>query len=95
MKHIMTIVLAVGVVLSPVVAYAEEVVVTLKGLVCSFCAQGIKKTFSREEGVEKVDVDLDTKVATITTAKDDALSDSKIRELMTDSGYEVVEIKRR
>lgn len=95
MRWFMIVSLVVGVALSPVVAHAEEVVVTLKGLVCSFCAQGVKKTLSREPGVEKVEVDLDKKVATITTGNEQGLTDAKIRELMTDSGYEVVEIKRK
>ena len=95
MKVVKTFAIAVGVLLAPVVAHAEEVVINVKGLVCSFCAQGIKKTFSGEKGVEKVDVDLDKKIVYITAEPKDGLTDERIKNLMTDSGYEVVDIKRR
>jgi mercuric ion binding protein len=95
MKWMKTLAIAVCVLLSPVLAHAEEVVISVKGLVCSFCAQSIKKTFSREKGVEKVDVDLDKKIVYVTAAPGEGLTDDRIKTLMTDSGYEVVEIKRQ
>ena len=49
------------------VAHAEEITIAVKGMVCSFCVQGIKKTFLRKDGVEQVDVDLDKKIVTINT----------------------------
>lgn len=76
-------------------AYAEQVTVTVKGMVCSFCAQGIKKTFMRKDGVEKVNVDLDKKLVTITTAQGVSLKDSDLTESIVDSGYEVVTIERK
>lgn len=76
-------------------AYAEQVTVTVKGMVCSFCAQGIKKTFMRKDGVEKVDVDLDKKLVTITTAQGVSLKDSDLTESIVDAGYEVVTIERK
>jgi copper chaperone CopZ len=63
-------------------------------MVCSFCAQGIKKTFGRKESVKDVAVDLDTKVVTITTKDDASLPDTEIRESIVDAGYEVVKIER-
>ena len=34
-------------------------VVSVKGMVCDFCARGIQKTFNKKDGIKKVDVDLD------------------------------------
>ena len=83
--------------LSTSFAYAEQVTVTVtvKGMVCSFCAQGIKKTFMRKDGVEKVDVDLDKKLVTITTSQGVTLKDAELTESIVDSGYEVVMIERK
>jgi len=76
-------------------ALAETITVSVKGMVCSFCAQGIKKTFSRKEGVESVDVDLDKKLVMITTKAGATLSDVAVTESIVDSGYEVTAIERK
>jgi copper chaperone CopZ len=75
-------------------AQAERITISVKGMVCSFCAQGIKKTFGRKDGVQDVAVDLDTKVVTITTNEDTSLPDTAIREAIVDAGYEVLTIER-
>ena len=33
-------------------------IVSVKGMVCDFCARGIEKTFLRDKSVKKIDVDL-------------------------------------
>ena len=33
-------------------------VVSVKGMVCDFCARGIEKTFKKDKSVKKIDVDL-------------------------------------
>jgi copper chaperone CopZ len=77
------------------VAHADEIAIAVKGMVCSFCAQGIKKTFLRKDGVEQVDVDLDKKLVTIKTKEGATLSDSDVKESIVDAGYEVVSIDRK
>jgi copper chaperone CopZ len=79
--------------ISPV-AYAENISITVKGMVCSFCAQGIKKTFERKDGVEKVEVDLDKKIVTITSSSGATISDNDVRDGITNAGYEVLNIER-
>ena len=44
--------------LSLVFAMPTSVQIEVKGMVCSFCAQGIKKNISKLEAVESVKVDL-------------------------------------
>lgn len=75
-------------------AWAEKITISVKGMVCSFCAQGIKKTFMRKDGVENVDVDLDQKIVTIQTKTGAILSDADLTESIVDSGYEVTKIER-
>jgi copper chaperone CopZ len=86
--------LIIGLSASPFPAYADRISIAVKGMVCSFCAQGIKKTFGRKDAVEDVAVDLEKKIVTITTREGESLSDSEIRESIVDSGYEVLTIER-
>lgn len=75
-------------------AYAETIKATVNGLVCSFCATGIEKTFQKQASVKDVKVDLDTKLVTIHLKKDKTLDDKTVKKLITDAGYTVVSIKR-
>ena len=74
-------------------AQAEQVTVKVKGMVCSFCAQGIKKKLS-EEGVAGIDVQLKDHLVKFDTDKKE-LTDEKITALLKDSGYGVEKIERK
>lgn len=78
----------------PTFAMADEITVTVKGMVCSFCAQGIKKTFGKVDGIKNVDVDLDKKVVKLSVEDGKSLSDDLVKETITDAGYEVLTIER-
>ena len=75
-------------------AHAETIKASVNGLVCSFCATGIEKTFNAQPAVEKVHVDLDHKLVTINTKADQKLDDATVTQLITDAGYTVVGIER-
>jgi len=75
-------------------AQAEEVVATVKGLVCSFCAQGIKKTFAKHPAVLETKVDLESKLVTLTLKDGSRVPDEEIEKLITDAGYAVLKIER-
>lgn len=81
-------------VLSPLSVLAEEIRVTVKGMVCSFCAQGIKKSLSKNENVKATSVDLDHKVVTIETKEGRTLHDEEIKKIISDAGYDVMTIER-
>ena len=88
---------AVTVFLAPFSAGAaqyEKITVTVKGMVCSFCAQGIKKTFGKIREVRAVEVDLDKKFVKLELKDGAALSDEVIRKNITDAGYDVEKIER-
>ncbi len=77
-------------------AFADNVIVVgVKGMVCSFCARGIEKKFSKLPEVEEIKVDLKAKVVTLKTKKDMDLQDNKIKELITEAGYNVTTIERK
>ena len=76
-------------------AFAEIVQVEVKGMVCSLCAQGIKKNMLKTKKVETVDVDLDKKLVTIEVKNQTQFSDSEINTIITEAGYNVSKIERR
>ena len=88
------IIIATSILLFPMVGVAEQIHVTVNGMVCAFCAQGIKKSFSKLDGVTNVDPNLDSKDVRIDTMKDGQVTDEKIKELIHDAGFEVVGITR-
>lgn len=94
MRNLLVLAAVMLATLLPITAFAEQVKITVKGMVCSFCAQGIKKTFSGKAGVESVDVNLDTKVVTVVTKKGVTLPDAEISQTIVDSGFEVITIER-
>jgi mercuric ion binding protein len=72
----------------------EKISITVKGMVCSFCSQGITKKFT-EEGVKSVIVDLSNHLVTLELKADQKLPNEKIESILKDSGYgvEKIEIK--
>lgn len=72
----------------------DDVVVKVDGMVCDFCAQSLKKVFSKEDSVNGIVVDLDEQTVTIDTKDGQVLSDEKIKELIEWGGYDLKEIKR-
>jgi len=78
----------------PFGSFAEELRITVKGMVCSFCAQGIRKTFGKLAAISKVDVDLDNKLVNLGLKEGAILSDKDIEQRIHDAGYEVLKIER-
>jgi mercuric ion binding protein len=81
--------------ITPLFALAEDITVQAKGMVCSFCAQGIEKKFKAMPEVSDVKVSLETKKIALDLKEGQALSDDLIRKTITESGYEVVTIERK
>jgi copper chaperone CopZ len=75
-------------------ALAETIHTTVHGMVCAFCATGIEKTFRKQPEVAGVKVDLPKKLVTITTKPGKTLSDAKIKEVVSYSGYKLDNIVR-
>ena len=89
---LITLIIALGL---PTVLSAETIQTTVNGMVCAFCATGIEKTFRKQPEVESVKVDLPSKQVTITTKPGTTLSDAKVKEIVTYSGYTMGKIVRR
>ena len=91
-KYLLAIILSL--VLTAAVS-AETIRTTVNGMVCAFCATGIEKTFRKQPEVATVQVDLPKKTVTITTKPGKTLSDGKIKEVVTYSGYTMGKIVRQ
>lgn len=72
----------------------DDIVVTVNGMVCDFCAQSLEKVFKKEESVNGIDVSLDDQTVTVDTKEGQTLSDEKIKELIEWGGYDFVSIER-
>lgn len=72
----------------------EQIIVTVNGMVCSFCSTNIEKKLMKNKEVKNVKVDLDQKKVFITLNKGKKLTDTKIKNEIKKSGYKVVSIKR-
>lgn len=90
-KILLTIVILTGLTGA---AWAETITTTVHGMVCAFCATGIEKTFRKQPEVASVKVDLPKKHVVITTKPGQTLSDAKIKEVVTYSGYKMESIVR-
>ncbi len=78
-----------------VVATVErDVVIDVAGMVCDFCAQSIQKVFGKQDSVVATSVDLDAGQVIVDLKDGAELSDEKIDEMITFSGYEVTKITR-
>jgi copper chaperone CopZ len=68
--------------------------VKVNGLVCDFCARALEKVFSKQPAVAGIDVNLDKGHVSIALQDGGQMDDSTLGELITDSGYNVVDIQR-
>lgn len=80
--------------MTPLFAEAKPITVQVKGMVCSFCAQGIEKKLKGVPEVAKVAVNMETKLVSIETSGESDIADEKLKSIITESGYEVVKIER-
>jgi len=62
-------------------ASKNTIVVKVLGMVCSFCATSIEKTFSKESAVKSVKVNLDTKTVTINLKPNTQISKNKTNDI--------------
>ena len=64
---------------------SETVSYTVPGMHCGHCKSAVSEEISALDGVESVDVDLDTKVVTVVGSD---LDDAKLRAAIDEAGYE-------
>ena len=75
-------------------AGADTIEMKVNGLVCGFCAQGIEKTLRRNSATADVLVSLEDRLVAVATKEGQDITDQELRNALTESGYDVKEIKR-
>ena len=94
-KWILSAAVIVGSGLTAALAAPQVIHVGVKGMVCSFCAQGIEKKFKAIDAVTKIDVKLGEHKVALSLKEGATLEDSKIESLLKEAGYTVSKIDRK
>jgi copper chaperone CopZ len=96
MKKILTMLLCTLILTSgPVLAQqARTIQITVDGLVCAFCAQGIDKSLRRLEQTEDVYVSLERRLVAVATHPGTDIDDAVLTKTLKDAGYTVRAIER-
>lgn len=83
-KYIVALLL---IVIAPSLVWADAYTLTVEGLVCDFCAQGIEKKLNKEfkdQKIQNIHVDLNDKKVTFDA---DKVDQAKLEELIKSAGY--------
>ncbi len=69
--------------------------VTVNGMVCSFCAQGVEKKFKARAEINAVEVDLDTKKVHLSFKQGQTIPEDDVKKIIQDSGFDVVSVEKK
>jgi copper chaperone CopZ len=72
---------------------ASSVKVTVNGMVCAFCAQGIEKKIGSMSATKAVFVDLKKKTVAVEAKDGQTLDNKAIAAEIVDAGYDVVKME--
>lgn len=73
-------------------AFAQKVVVSVPGMVCQMCVQGMKKNFKTAVKNSDKDVVVDLDKKTVTVNLKEIISEKEIKERVNDAGYNAEKI---
>jgi len=68
-------------------------VISVTGMVCDFCARGIEKTFQKDAGFKKIDVDLNTGKVLIAYVPSTEIIKKEIEKKILSNGQTVTDIQ--
>ena len=80
-------------------AFVEELsnvniaIVSVKGMVCDFCARGISKTFLKDKDVKKIDVDLDNGKVLIAFSKSKEITFPEVKKKILSNGQNMSDLQ--
>jgi copper chaperone CopZ len=73
---------------------AATIEMTVNGLVCAFCAQGIEKKLKKFAATSEVVVNLEQRLVAVALKEGQDISDEDLRKALQDAGYTVKTIAR-
>jgi copper chaperone CopZ len=90
MKRTLTLIALVA---ASLAAHAETKKLTVNGMVCAFCAQGIEKRLTALPATQSVYVNLGQKIVAVQAKDGQTLDEAKLRHEVTEAGYDVVKVE--
>jgi len=73
---------------------AATIEMTVNGLVCAFCAQGIEKKLKKFPATAEVVVNLEHRLVAVALKDGQDIPDADLRKALTEAGYTVKAISR-
>jgi copper chaperone CopZ len=94
MNHISQLFIAIALAATSASSFAAtSVKVSVNGMVCAFCAQGIEKRLSKLPATKAIYVDLKQKVVAVEAKDGQTLDAATITAEITDAGYDVTKLE--
>ena len=93
MKHFQFL-LVVTLLVAAASSTAATIEMTVNGLVCAFCAQGIEKKLKKFPATAEVVVNLEHRLVAVALKDGQDIPDPELRKALTDAGYTVKSIAR-
>lgn len=75
-------------------SFASTIEMSVNGLVCAFCAQGIEKKLKKFPATDEVVVSLEHKLVAVALKDGQDIPDAELRKALADAGYSVKTISR-
>ena len=72
----------------------RQIEVTILGMSCPFCAYGVEQKLKKLEGVEALEVVLETGIATLTLEDEADVSNEELKKQVKEAGFEAAMIVR-
>jgi copper chaperone CopZ len=68
-------------------------IVSVKGMVCDFCARGISKTLLKDKDVKRIDVDLDNGKVLIAFSKSKEITFTEVEKKILSNGQNMSDLQ--
>ena len=76
-------------------AWAGDVYrLTVDGLACPFCAYGVEKKLSAVEGMEKLEIDINAGLISVTMAEGVSFDEATAKRIVKDAGFTLRNFER-
>src|SRR5688572_17195089 len=73
---------------------ARTIEMTVDGMVCGFCMQGIEKKFRTLEATDDIFISLDHHLVAVALKGRRDIADAELKRLLTEAGYTLRAVKR-
>jgi copper chaperone CopZ len=72
---------------------SERIDLTINGMVCSFCVEGVERKIRGLPATQNVKIDLSKRIVQVWVRPGETIQDDQLRKLIRDAGFDVREIK--